>query len=81
MACGLPVVSTQRCGAALELVKNGENGYIIPVDNVAEMKDKIEKTLSTPTVSSKMGKRSLEIIEAYTIEKMVQRHREILVDA
>lgn len=81
MACGLPVVSTERCGAALELIKNGENGYIIPVNDVAEMKDKIEKILSEPIDSSKMGKRSLEIVEKYTIEKMTKRHQEVLSES
>lgn len=33
MANGLPVITTKRCVAGVELIKDGENGYIIDVDD------------------------------------------------
>ena len=33
MAYGLPIITTDNCLAGLELIKNEENGYIIPVNN------------------------------------------------
>ena len=75
MAYGLPVITTERCNAGLELIKNGENGYVIPVDNYTELTDKIIKTLEN---SNKMGEKSLAVIKNYTIENMVMDHIRIL---
>ena len=44
MAYGLPVVSTDKCIAALELVKNGRNGYIIPPNQPKEIAQKVNIT-------------------------------------
>ena len=76
MAEGLPVVTTNRCLAGLTLVENGENGYIVPVEDVKATKDAIEKVLEGVN-SVELGKKSLEKIRDYTIEKMAMEHRDI----
>ncbi len=77
MACGLPVITTDRCIAGLELVENDINGYIVPVDNVAETAEKIKLCL-LPENNQKFSRKSLEKIQGYTFEKMAQRHIEVL---
>lgn len=37
LAAGLPVISTRRTGAALELIKPGENGWIVESDDVESL--------------------------------------------
>lgn len=46
LSYGLPVVSTNKCIAALELVSNGKNGYIIPAENDNAIAEVIDKVLS-----------------------------------
>lgn len=77
MANGLPVITTNRCVAGLELVKDGENGYIIDVDDIEALSDKIKTILFDVDITA-FSKRSLEIVNEYTIENMVKRHIEIL---
>ena len=36
MACGLPVITTDRCGAA-ELLRQGESGWVVPAGNVERL--------------------------------------------
>lgn len=72
MANGLPIITTDRCVAGLELVKPGENGYIVPTNNVEDLHKSMEHILSEDI--EKMGMRSLEIIDEYTIENMVNAH-------
>ena len=74
MACGLPVITTDRCIAGLELVKNGNNGYIVPVDDVSELTEKINQTLANEDECKKMGQNSISVIRDYTIENMALRH-------
>ena len=78
MANGLPVITTDKCVAGLELVKEGENGYLVPTDDVKALKQGIEKIFATQENVTLMGEKSLEIISNYTIESMVKRHLEIL---
>ena len=42
LAAGLPVVSTNRCMAALEMVKNSKNGYIVDVENEVQLADQYQ---------------------------------------
>lgn len=76
MANGLPVVSTDRCVAALDLVEDGVNGYIVPVENADALAEKLNRTLESDTRA--MGIASLEKIRPYTIENMAAVHMEIL---
>ena len=75
MSNGLPVVTTDKCIAGLELVKNDVNGYIIATNDKDELSEKIQLSL---TKTESFGKNSLKMIENYTIEKMANKHIEVL---
>ena len=66
MANGLPIITTNKCIAGLELVKNGENGYIVPVDSVEEISKTIN-LLFENNENNIMGENSLKKIKEYTI--------------
>ena len=76
MAYGLPVITTDRCVAGLELVEDGVNGYIVPVEDIEALADTIQKVFEADF--QKMGEASLEKIRPYTIENMAKIHAEIL---
>ena len=75
MAYGLPVVTTDRCVAGLELVEEGINGYIVPVGDVDALAEKIVQVFAQGAAA--MGEASLEKIRPYTIENMAKVHEEI----
>ena len=77
MACGLPIITTKRCIAGLELVKNGENGFIVNVDNWNELREKILNILENEKLRNSMAKESLKRIKKYTIQNMVKAHLSI----
>lgn len=78
MASGLPVVTTERCVAGLELIKNGVNGYIVPVENVEETSNALNKILQDSAMQEIMAKSNLDKIRNYTIEQMATKHMEAL---
>lgn len=43
--CGIPVVTTNNCNAGLELIRDGENGFIISIKNTEELNEAIHKAL------------------------------------
>lgn len=69
MACGTPVISTDKCGAALEMIDEAYNGARVPSDNVAALKDKISEMLAQGKTREYMA-HAVETAEKYTIEAM-----------
>lgn len=82
MAKGLPIVTTDRCNAGLELVHEGKNGFIVPVGDADAMVNCLVEMINTdiesPGYLRELGGKSLEYIQDYTIENMVERHTQIL---
>lgn len=74
MAAGLPIVATNRCNAGLELVSDGVNGYIIPIDDAAALAERINEVFANPIKQKAMAEASLRIISNYTIENMAAEH-------
>lgn len=75
MAYGLPTITTDRCVAGLELIEDGVNGYIVPVEDAAALAEKIGAVLASDM--EKMGAAALEKIRPYTLENMAKTHAEI----
>lgn len=77
MACGLPVVVSDKCVAGVELIEKGENGFIVPMGNDDMMVDWIRHIFENDDVSNKMSQKSLETIRPYTIDNMAKKHVEV----
>lgn len=78
MAYGLPVITTNKCIAGLELVKNGDSGYIVASENSEIIAEKISLICADKDLNEKMSHNALVEIKNYTIEKMAQNHIEII---
>lgn len=77
MACGLPVITTDKCIAGLELVRDGENGFIVPVNSSKATANRIMDCFKGDNLQE-FGSNSLIKIKDYTFEKMAERHMEVL---
>lgn len=75
LANGLPVVTTKRCVAGLELVTNNYNGYIVDVDNSLQLTDAINLAIEN---SERLSANALTSIHNYTIESMAETHEKLL---
>lgn len=70
MANGLPVVTTTRCLAGVEMVKNGMNGFIVPVEDSKGLADAIRRCMNMNI--TKAGNISISIIKDYSIDNAVK---------
>lgn len=75
MACGLGIISTNKCISAMELIESKDNGFIIDIDEVYKCGDLINK-ISYEDMN-KMGVSNIIKIKNYTIEEMVNEHVKI----
>ena len=76
MAYGLPIVTTEKCNAGLELVANGKNGYIVPSDNADALYDAIHKIIYESDYKL-FSAESLCRIKSHSIENMAETHIKI----
>lgn len=76
LSYGLPVVSSDKCVAALEIIKDGYNGYIVPVEDSDALAEGISKVFTGDYDS--MSSAAFQSIKDYTVENMAKRHLEIL---
>jgi glycosyltransferase involved in cell wall biosynthesis len=68
MAAGLPVVTTDRCVAGIELIKDDVNGYVVPVDDHEALAAAMDKVLQDDALRSHMAEKNLKDIQKYTYE-------------
>lgn len=76
MSYGLPVITTDKCLAGLELIENGKNGYIIHSESVDELSNRLNELIENPELRILMAKNNKEKIHQYTLEEMAKRHYE-----
>ena len=69
MACGLPVIVTERVGSSVDLVRDGENGYVIPAADPASLASRILGLLTDPPLLERMSSASAERIRQFTPER------------
>ena len=62
MASGLPVVATP-VGGTPELVRDGETGYLVPVDDPEALAGAISSVLADPAKARDMGRRGRTTVE------------------
>ena len=77
MASGLPIITTDKCTAGLELIKDWNNGFIVESEDSAAIVNRVKTILSDDPLKYKMGHNNLQTIKQYTIEKMTEKHLDI----
>jgi len=76
LSFGLPVISTDRCNAALEMITPEQNGLIIPANNPQALSMAIHHLL-TDLDPDALRRSSLQLAQQYSIDNMARRHIEI----
>jgi len=73
MCFGLPVIASDQVGAALDLVKHGQNGFEFPKGDADELASRIEQLAAlTKDERRAMGKRSRELITIWSQRNLAQ---------
>jgi len=68
MACGRPVIVSKVAGCVADLVREGENGYVVGARDPQALSRVMEHLLNTPALQSQMGHRSLQISSRFIPE-------------
>ncbi len=70
MANGCAVVSS-RCGPAEEIIIDNENGLLVNINDVEEIKKAIEHLITNEGLRSRIGEKGREITEKYSMDRII----------
>lgn len=68
LACGLPVITTDKVGASADLVTEGMNGFVVKDSNSNELYSAMGKLIQDSSLMHEMACSSKKIIKNYDIE-------------
>lgn len=73
MSVGLPIITT-NVGGVPEVVKDGENGILVPAKNVRSLREKIEFLVLNKSERQKMGSQGVEIAKDFSWETVLEKY-------
>ncbi len=77
MALKVPVIAT-RIGGIVELVRDGENGYLMDPDDYQTLAERAIRILGDKTMGRKMGKTGYRLIqEEFTMNRHIEKIQEL----
>jgi glycosyltransferase involved in cell wall biosynthesis len=72
MACGLPVIVTDRCGSIGDIVQEGDNAFIYPAGDATTLASQLDALAADPALRNRMARRSREIIATWDFARGVE---------
>lgn len=72
MNFSLPIVVSDKVGAAYDLVRQGVNGYIVPAGDVKALAEAITDLITDEEKRNSFGRKSAEIIEGWSIDAHIR---------
>jgi glycosyltransferase involved in cell wall biosynthesis len=79
MRNGLPAVSTDCPYGPADIIKNGENGYLVPMNDDTGFVDAVSVLIGDDVLRKEMGKKALETSARFSREVIIRRWKELFV--
>lgn len=76
MASGLPVVAVKAI-ALPELIRHGQNGYLVQEGNIKALANQIVKILKNPALKKRMSQKGLKLINRHNIKNTIRKYQQI----
>ena len=67
MASGLPIIASDKVGAAMDLVAHGRNGYVFKSGDPISLADAMRRMITDNNGLEEMGKRSIEMNRSWSV--------------
>jgi glycosyltransferase involved in cell wall biosynthesis len=72
MVCGMPVIVSEKCGCAEDLVRNNVNGFLFHPDRQSELESPLNFFMENPEKIDSMGKESLKLIKPFSSKSVAR---------
>jgi len=72
MACGLPVILTDRCGPSHDIARHGDNAFVFAPGDDEALAGHLDALAADPELRARMARRSREIIATWDYRRGVE---------
>jgi len=72
MCFGLPIIASDQVGAARDLVREGENGFVYPVGDIPALTERLTRLMENPGLRDAMGQKSRDMIQKWSYAQDVE---------
>lgn len=79
MACGLPCVCTDCDFGPAELIRDGENGLLAPVDDIPAIAAAMGQIADDPALAEKLSREALEIRRSHARDTICGQYRDYIL--
>jgi len=76
MYCGLPVIATNN-GGQTDFIRDGENGFLIPVGDVEKLAQKIKELIENEELRKRMGESNRKKTQGFTVDREAQQYENL----
>jgi glycosyltransferase involved in cell wall biosynthesis len=81
MNFGLPIVVSDKVGCAVDLVRDGENGYVIPFQSPEALADRLARLVDSKAMRRQFGEASLARVQRWNYDVAAAGVRNAIADA
>jgi GalNAc-alpha-(1->4)-GalNAc-alpha-(1->3)-diNAcBac-PP-undecaprenol alpha-1,4-N-acetyl-D-galactosaminyltransferase len=79
MSAGLPIISYDCSAGPSDLIKHGQNGFLIPQFEDSYFKECLQELMQNDALANQMGKASKELIREFEISKIAEKYYQFIV--
>lgn len=79
MSAGIPVVAFDCISGPSEMIVDGQNGYLVPVNDYGTLSKRLEQLMDNDSLRNSMGARARESIKKYSIESIGTKYSDLLL--
>ena len=79
MACGLPVISFDCPCGPKDIVRQGEDGFLVPSGDTDALADAMHKLMSDDTLRKEMASKAIANVSRFQLEEIAQRWMSLFV--
>jgi glycosyltransferase involved in cell wall biosynthesis len=71
MACGAAVIATDCPSGPAEIIEHGEDGFLVPVDGLEDLVQRLRQVLDDPELRHRLGARARQSVERFAVERVI----------
>lgn len=77
LGAGLPIIASDQAGAAHDLVRHGENGFIFPAGDIQQLAHNIRALAGSPELREEFGNASRQLASMFDVDEGVKRWKSV----
>lgn len=79
MTAGLPSVAIDCVAGPSDMITDGENGFLIPVNDYDAFRERLEKLMSDESLRNRLGSKARLSIKEYSVERIGRKYQDFVL--